>query len=138
MQISPPTLESVVEQFNVWRTNKNGPCKTPQNLWEAAKQLVGRYKTSHIIRALHISSEQYQRHIANNATAAHISNIKTTEGVPVPAQKIDFLKIPTLPIPPIAGTNLSILRQDAAQLNLTIHDEMLLLKIIREFTGVSC
>lgn len=57
------TLEGVVEAFELWRlehVNKSSPI--PDKLWVMAKTLIPNYKKSHILRALRLSSHQFNKH----------------------------------------------------------------------------
>lgn len=63
-----PTIESVQEQFEVWRTNRaNKREPIPGHLWQAAVELCREHTISHVCRRLHLSFTDLKKRIAPKA-----------------------------------------------------------------------
>lgn len=54
-------LEDIAERFNQWRLTKKPGDKIPQELWELAKCLKGRYKVGQLSKQLRVSTAQLRR-----------------------------------------------------------------------------
>jgi len=57
-----PSLESVKQQFDAWRTDPNKARKIPSYLWDKVSELVRHYKLSIILSTLNLNSMQIKTH----------------------------------------------------------------------------
>jgi len=55
------TLDDVAERFEQWRSTKKLRERIPTELWELARSLKGRYKSTHISLRLRIATSQMRR-----------------------------------------------------------------------------
>jgi len=65
-----PTLETVQQQFEAWRTSRskrNQPI--PKHLWQAAVELCENYSISQVSRKLRLSYMALKKRVANDQTS---------------------------------------------------------------------
>jgi hypothetical protein len=58
-----PTLESVQQRFESWRTRRTKREPIPQPLWEAAAGLCRHYSVSHVCQQLRLSFTELKKRI---------------------------------------------------------------------------
>ncbi len=59
---TPLTLKEVAKHFKQWRNIKRKGERIPERLWREAVGLLGTYGVSQVIRTLHLSSKDLNKH----------------------------------------------------------------------------
>ena len=66
-QNQKPDLKLVQSKFEAWRkTKKHQREKIPEELWQAAEDLIGFYKISEITKTLRLKGNDFKKHMKNN------------------------------------------------------------------------
>lgn len=66
-----PAIETVQEQFSVWRSNRvNKREPIPDHLWQAAAELCQAHPITHVCRQLRLSFTDLKKRIRNGQTPA--------------------------------------------------------------------
>ena len=90
--LSKPNLEAVRSQFDTWRDSKKTKTeKIPTELWQAAEQLLGHYKFTHITKTLRLKSNDFKKHIKHNSIESK-SVIKSNK-TPIPIPMSEFVEL---------------------------------------------
>ena len=67
------TLQTVVEHFERWRSNKNKGERIPESLWIEAIGLTADYPLSRVCRSLHLCATDLKRHQAALSTGKELA-----------------------------------------------------------------
>ena len=87
-----PLLLEVKSKFEQWRLDKRPGSSIPEDLWKAARALIGNSQSGETCKALRISHEQYRNNILQQPKL-RVKNKKA--GLrPPPSASLSFIDIP--------------------------------------------
>jgi len=82
-QTEKPNLESVLCKFERWReTKKSCREKIPDELWQSAEELIGRYTITEISKTLRLKSNDFKKHIKNKNIIKSNTDTVTKSNIP--------------------------------------------------------
>lgn len=121
------TIESVQQDFKVWRASKPKKSKIPNYLWDKTLKLLEHYPISRVVRDLGLSGSQVSAKRKQNLA-------ESTKTVPVkhPANFVE-VNLPSWNKTPISENRLEIKRSDGMVLAIEQVTAPTLLEILNQF-----
>ena len=129
--MSELTIDSVRQDFKVWRTSRTKKGKIPEHLWDKVFKLLEQHPIGQVVQSLHLSGGQVSAKCKQRAT--DLNGLSTTRSV-------NFV---ALDMPPTLSCNasvdnsfskLEIRRSDGAVLAIERLAEQTLLQVLNKFT----